>query len=167
MTTDLYTSEIDDDVYGTLLAEMNVHGLLRIIAYDPKSRDLVGCCQFPPAPEGLNEIEQLIIALQEWVRHVKSDLNPTNLSKLSSLRQNDSSKKSLYRKFLAGDNVWCEVNKDEDGLWFHLGNSFEGHPSPESKPVHFGSEEQFMEFCVKLIGLNDLEEFEAFWLKYG
>lgn len=44
MSADLYTSEIDDNVYGTLLVEMNVNGRLRIIAYDPKSRDLVGCC---------------------------------------------------------------------------------------------------------------------------
>lgn len=73
----------------------------------------------------------------------------------------------FYRKFMAGDNVWCEVNRDgDDGLWLHLGNSHEGFPSPPSKPIHFGSEEQFMEFCTKLIGI-DHNEFETFWLKYG
>lgn len=73
----------------------------------------------------------------------------------------------FYRKFLAGDNVWVEVNKDGiGGLYLHLGNSFEGHPSPPSKPIHFSSEEQFMEFCTKLIGI-DHDEFETFWLKYG
>jgi len=74
----------------------------------------------------------------------------------------------FYRKFLAGDNVWCEVNRDgEGGLWLHLGNSFEGHPAPESKPIHFSSEEQFMEFCTKLMGLEALEDYEMFWMKYG
>ena len=73
----------------------------------------------------------------------------------------------FYRKFLAGDNVWCEVNRDGDGgLWLHLGNSFEGHPSPESKPIHFSSEDHFMEFSTKLLGV-DHNEFETFWLKYG
>ena len=73
----------------------------------------------------------------------------------------------FYRKFLAGD-VWVEVNRAEDGegLWLHLGNSFEGHPSPESKPIHFSSEDQFMEFCTKLLGV-DHNGFEEFWLKYG
>ena len=73
----------------------------------------------------------------------------------------------FYRKFLAGDNVWCEVNRDgQGGLFFHIGNSFEGHPSPESKPIHFGSEDQFMEFCTKLLGV-DHNSFEEFWLKWG
>lgn len=73
----------------------------------------------------------------------------------------------FYRKFMAGDNVWCEVNRDGNGgLWLHLGNSHEGHPSPPSAPIHFSSEEQFMEFCTKLIGV-DHGEFETFWLKYG
>jgi hypothetical protein len=74
----------------------------------------------------------------------------------------------FYRKFLAGDNVWCEVNRTEDGegLFFHIGNSFEGHPGTESKPIHFGSEDQFMEFCTKLLGV-DHNSFEEFWLKWG
>jgi hypothetical protein len=72
----------------------------------------------------------------------------------------------FYRKFMVGD-VWCEVNRDGDGgLWLHLGNSFEGHPSPESKPIHFSSEEQFMEFCTKLLGV-DHNGFEEFWLRWG
>jgi hypothetical protein len=76
MSADLYTSEIDDDVYGSLTLEMNVHGNLRIIAYDPGTRDLVGCCQFPPSHEGFNEAQRLINALQEWMRHVGENLNP-------------------------------------------------------------------------------------------
>ena len=73
----------------------------------------------------------------------------------------------FYRKFLVGD-VWVEVNRTEDGegLWLHLGNSFEGHPSPESKPIHFDSEDQFMEFCTKLLGV-DHNGFEEFWLRWG
>lgn len=59
-----------------------------------------------------------------------------------------------YRKFMVGD-IWCEVNCDhESGLWLHSGNSFEGHPGTESKPIYFSSEEQFMEFCTKLIGID-------------
>lgn len=50
MSSDLYTSEIDDDVYGTLCLEMPVLGNLRIIAYDPGNRDLVGCVNLPPNP---------------------------------------------------------------------------------------------------------------------
>jgi len=73
----------------------------------------------------------------------------------------------FYRKFLVGD-VWVEVNRTEDGegLWLHLGNSFEGHPSPESKPIHFSSEDHFMEFCTKLLGV-DHNGFEEFWLRWG
>lgn len=54
----------------------------------------------------------------------------------------------------------------EGGLWFHSGNSISGQSTPESKPIYFSSEEQFMEFCTKLIGI-DHGEFETFWLKYG
>ena len=73
---------------------------------------------------------------------------------------------SFYRKFTAGD-IWCEVEHDgEGGLWFHSGNSISGQPTPESKPIYFSSEEQFMEFCTKLIGI-DHGEFETLWLKYG
>ena len=71
MSSDLYTSEIDDDVYGTLCLEMPVHGNLRIIAYDPGNRDLVGCVNLPPNPEGWREAENIIVALQEWMRHTK------------------------------------------------------------------------------------------------
>lgn len=71
MSADLYISEIDDDVYGTLCLEMPVGGNLRIIAYDPGNRDLVGCVNLPPNPEGWNEAENLIVALQEWVNHTK------------------------------------------------------------------------------------------------
>ena len=71
MSADLYTSEIDDNIYGTLHLEMPVYGNLRIIAYDPGNRDLVGCFNIPPIPEGWKEAENLIAALQEWVRHVK------------------------------------------------------------------------------------------------
>jgi hypothetical protein len=74
----------------------------------------------------------------------------------------------FYRKFMAGDNVWVEVNRDgQGGLFFHLGNSFEGHPSPESKPIHFDSEDHFMEFCTKLMGFEALENWEELWRKGG
>lgn len=76
MSADLYNSEIDDEVYGTLSLEMNVHGNLRIIAYDPGSCDLVGCCQFPPTNDGVTEAHRLINALKEWIRHVSENVNP-------------------------------------------------------------------------------------------
>ena len=78
----------------------------------------------------------------------------------------------FYRKFLAGNNVWVEVNCDgQGGLWMNLGNSDEtGTQSIESKSqsgrIHFSSEEHFVEFCTKLIGI-DHNTFEEFWLKYG
>jgi len=71
MSADLYTSEIDDDVYGTLFLEMKVGGNLRIIAYNPGTRDIVACFTLPPNSEGWKEAENLIGALQEWVSHTK------------------------------------------------------------------------------------------------
>lgn len=71
MSSDLYTSELDDNVYGTLILEMKVEGNLRIIAYDPGNRDLVACFNLPPTFEGHSEAEKLIKALQEWIRHTK------------------------------------------------------------------------------------------------
>lgn len=70
----------------------------------------------------------------------------------------------FYRKFLAGKDVWCEVNRDgKGGLWFHVGNSQEG----SSKPVHFSSETQFLEFCTKLMGFEALENWEEIWKGSG
>jgi hypothetical protein len=71
MSSDLYTSQINDDIYGTLTAEMSVHGNLRMIAYDPGSRDLVASFNLPPTFEGWNEAENLMKALQEWILHTK------------------------------------------------------------------------------------------------
>ena len=71
MSSDLYTSEIDSDKYGDLFLEMKVGGNLRIIAYDPGNRDLVACFTLPPTPEGWKEAQNLIGALQEWVRHTR------------------------------------------------------------------------------------------------
>jgi hypothetical protein len=76
MSADLYNSEIDDELFGTLSLEMNAGGWLRIIAYDPGSRDLVGCCQFPPTSDGIAEANRLINALNEWIRHTSETVNP-------------------------------------------------------------------------------------------
>ena len=72
----------------------------------------------------------------------------------------------FYRKFLVG-NVGVEVNEDgKGGLNLHLWNcTSDGIPSPQ--PVfHFDSEDQFMEFCTKLLGV-DHNSFEEFWLRWG
>lgn len=71
----------------------------------------------------------------------------------------------FYRKFLVG-NVGVEVNGDErEGLNLHLWNC-----TPDGIPgdsvFHFDSEDQFMEFCTKLLGV-DHNSFEEFWLRWG
>jgi len=72
----------------------------------------------------------------------KYDENPVTISEF------------FYRKFTVND-IWCEVEHDgEGGLWFHSGNSIAGQPTPESKPIYFSSEAQFMEFCTKLTGID-------------
>lgn len=76
MSADLYTSEIDSDVYGDLFLEMKVGGNLRIITQDPKIKKTEDCNSsyftLPPTPEGWKEAENLIKALQEWVRHTQN-----------------------------------------------------------------------------------------------
>lgn len=78
MSADLYTSEIDSDKYGDMRLEMFASGLLKIVSINPASKALIdpeseGIAQFslPPTPEGWKEAENLIGALQEWVRHTK------------------------------------------------------------------------------------------------
>jgi hypothetical protein len=66
MSADLYTSEIDSDEYGELFLEIKVDGNLRI-----RIRDFVRGFTLPPTPEGWKKAENLIGALQEWVRHTK------------------------------------------------------------------------------------------------
>jgi len=69
MSTDLYTSEIDSKKYGDLFLEMKAGGNLRIVCTDSVQRN--GCFTLPPTPEGWKEAENLIGALQEWVRRTK------------------------------------------------------------------------------------------------
>ena len=68
MSADLYTSEIDSEKYGDLFLEMKAGGTLRIVTVDYHEST---CFTLPPTPEGWKEAENLIGALQEWVRHVK------------------------------------------------------------------------------------------------
>lgn len=75
MSADLYASEIDDSLYGSLVIEMNVNGYLKIEAFDVGSDEQVGCCQFPPTPEGFNEVKRMIGALQEWMIHNMKNFN--------------------------------------------------------------------------------------------
>ena len=70
MSSDLYTSEIDSEKYGDLFLEMKVGGNLRIVSIDPGSEGS-SCFTLPPTPEGWKEAENLIGALQEWVRNTK------------------------------------------------------------------------------------------------
>jgi len=68
MSADLYTSEIDSEKYGDLFLEMKVTGYLFIKSL---KNDEYGPFSLPPTPEGWKEAENLIGALQEWVRHTK------------------------------------------------------------------------------------------------
>ncbi len=74
MSSYLYTSEIDSKKYGDLFLEMKVEGNLHIISMKPadKYSDYdYGPFSLPPTPEGWKEAENLIGALQEWVRNTK------------------------------------------------------------------------------------------------
>ena len=70
MSADLYTSEIDSEKHGDLLLEMKVAGYLRMVVLEPGNGG-GACFSLPPTPEGWKEAENLIGALQEWVRHTK------------------------------------------------------------------------------------------------
>jgi len=74
----------------------------------------------------------------------------------------------FYRKFVSGDSVWCEVNRDgKGGLWLHMGNSNEGTSGSSPPPIHFTSEEHFTDFCTKLLGYEALENWEEIWKRSG
>lgn len=68
MSSDLYTSEIDSEKHGDLFLEMIVDGTLRIVTVDYHES---ASFSLSPTPEGWKEAENLITALQEWVRHSK------------------------------------------------------------------------------------------------
>lgn len=68
MRAELYTSEIDSEKHGDLFLEMFVDGTLRIVSVDYHESTSFS---LPPTPEGWNEAENLIEALQEWVKHTK------------------------------------------------------------------------------------------------
>jgi len=70
MSSDLYASEIDSEKHGDLFLEMKVGGNLRMVFIDPGSEGSA-CFTLPPTPEGWREAENLIGALQEWVRNTK------------------------------------------------------------------------------------------------
>lgn len=67
-------------------------------------------------------------------------------------------KNECYKKFTINNNVWVEVNEDEDGgLHLYMGNSFEGHDGTSNPPIYFESKKYFMEFCIKLAGLESTD----------
>lgn len=70
MSADLYTSEIDSDKCGDLFLEMKVDGNLRMVTLEPGNGGSA-CFTLPPTPEGWKEAQNLIGALQEWVRHTR------------------------------------------------------------------------------------------------
>ena len=68
MSADLYTSEIDEKEHGYLIVDMIAAGFLRIVSARGEG---YGRFTLPPTPEGWKEAENLIGALQEWVRNTK------------------------------------------------------------------------------------------------
>ena len=74
----------------------------------------------------------------------------------------------FYRKFMVGD-IGVEVNRDGNGgLNLHMWKCPSEPPWNPTSPVniHFDSEDMFMEFCTKLLGV-DHNSFEEFWLRWG
>ena len=74
----------------------------------------------------------------------------------------------FYRKFLVGD-IGVEVNRDgKGGLNLHMWKCPSEPPwTPTTQTnIHFSSEDLFMEFCTKLLGV-DHDSFEEFWLRWG
>ena len=75
MSADLYISDIDEERSGSLLLKMNASGHLFITSLDKhignSTPHELGTFSLPPTPEGWKEVENLIGALQEWVRHTK------------------------------------------------------------------------------------------------
>lgn len=74
MSADLYLSELDEKVYGSLSLHMPVHEHLRCVISSPEENQESSYFTLPPTPEGWKEAESLIAALQEWVRHTKEGL---------------------------------------------------------------------------------------------
>lgn len=70
MSSDLYTSEIDSEKHGYLIVDLISSGFLRIVSGRGEEGNY-GRFTLPPTPEGWKEAENLITALQEWVRHSK------------------------------------------------------------------------------------------------
>lgn len=112
MSADLYNSEIDDELYGTLSLEMNVRGWLRIIAYDPGNRDLVGCCQLPPTSDGVAEAQRLIHALKEWIRHVSENVNPCRVVLDSDALSRSMSSHVVATKLLSPSQTCVDCHEE-------------------------------------------------------
>ena len=72
----------------------------------------------------------------------------------------------FYRKFMVGD-IGVEVNRDGNGgLNLNMWNCTPDGVVGGNGTFHFDSEDQFMEFCTKLLGVHH-DEFEGFWLRWG
>lgn len=70
MCSDLYVSEVDSDVFGDLFIEMTRSGSLMFTACDPGSNDHA-VFTLPSSLEGRREVERIVLALQEWMRHTQ------------------------------------------------------------------------------------------------
>lgn len=75
--------------------------------------------------------------------------------------------KYTIRKGTVGDSIYFELSLEDDSeVMLELGNSFEGHPPDSVIKIKFASIEQVQELAVKLLSINNLEDFETLWLKY-
>lgn len=68
MSAELYSSEISEDDCGSIIIEMNVNNHLIITAHSSNNRDIANFI-LPPISEGYKEAENVVRALQEWIRH--------------------------------------------------------------------------------------------------
>lgn len=73
MSSDLYTSSIPSDVFEKLKMRITEGGYLDLEIEVKQIDGDTDSCSFyiPPTPEGWKEAENLIGALQEWVKHTK------------------------------------------------------------------------------------------------
>ena len=74
MSADLYNSDIDEEKYGSMSIETNVHGTLYITnsendKFATFDRDDVATFILPPNEEGFKEAKKIIAVLEEWMKH--------------------------------------------------------------------------------------------------
>jgi len=74
MSSDLYSSEIDDAKFGGMFVNMNVHGYLCMTAYTRLDCNDAADFTLPPTLEGHKEAQRIIDALQEWISHTAHEI---------------------------------------------------------------------------------------------